>query len=336
VVHPEGIFDSRLQAIEPEEALDMAADLLRGSCEVKGAEPVSGSVSCICSTDFVLNTRGVHLHETSTLMHSSMETIARGTDVATGSEFQNSRSLQSSLEDVGRAAAEMARASLGGAKAESGLYDVLLKPLAAAELMEYTILPALSADNVQKGRSQFLGRVGESISSERLTITDDGLLQAGLDSTAFDAEGVPSQRTELIEKGILKGFIYDSYTAGKEGVKSTGNAVRSGYSDVPRVGNRNLIVSSPQAYDLLKESKGYLVNGLIGAHTANPISGDFSVDARNCFWLMPGEAARPIRSLMLTGNIFELLHDIEMGTDVRAIGSIVTPTLKMRMKVVGS
>ena len=97
----------------------------------------------------------------------------------------------------------------------------------------------------------------------------------------------------LIEKGILKGFLYDSYTAGKAGIKSTGNAVRQGYSDVPRVGIRNLIVSSPDAHDLLAETKGYLVNGLIGAHTANPISGDFSVEARNAFRISPGEAACP-------------------------------------------
>ena len=128
------------------------------------------------------------------------------------------------------------------------------------------------------------------------------------------------RRTVLIEEGILKGYLYDSYTAGKEGVPSTGNAVRSGYSDVPRVGIRNLIVSSPDARDLLAETKGYLVNGLIGAHTANPISGDFSVEARNAFFVAPGEDAKPIRSLMLAGNFFELLKDIEIGRDVRAVG----------------
>jgi PmbA protein len=147
---------------------------------------------------------------------------------------------------------------------------------------------------------------------------------------------VPSQRTVLIEEGILKGYLYDSYTAGKEGVVSTGNAVRSGYTSVPCVGSRNIIVSSPDARDLLAETNGYLVNGLIGAHTANPISGDFSVEAKNTFLIAPGEEARPIRSLMLAGNFFELLKHIEIGRDVRAIGAIVTPTVKVRMKVVGS
>ena len=336
VKRPNGIFDSTLEQIGPEECLDLAASMLRGSAMVKGTEPVSGGVTCVCSTDFVVNSNGIELQETATLMHASMETIAKGKDVATGSEFQISRTFQPSLENVGKAAAEMALASLAGTKAESGTFDVLLKPLAYAELMENTIIPALCADTVQKGRSSLKGRVGEKISSESFGVVDDGLLSGGMASSAFDGEGVPSQKTELIDKGVLKGFLYDSYTGGKVGIKSTGNAVRSGYADLPHVGIRNLIVSSSDPHDLLTETKGYVVNGLIGAHTANPISGDFSVEAKNCFLLAPGEDTKPIRSLMIAGNVFELLKDIEVGTDVRVLGAIVTPTVKLRMKVVGS
>jgi PmbA protein len=336
VVHPEGIFDPRLEETSPEECLDTAESLLSGCRTVKEVEPVAGGVACICGSCFVINSLGIELQETSTFMHASIETIAKAADVVTGSEFYSSRCYQSTLEDVGRAAAEMARSSLGGVKAESGTFDVLIRPLAAAELLEYTLLPALAADNVQKGRSTLAGRVGEKISAEILVITDDGLLPGGMDSSAFDGEGVPSQRTVLIDKGILRGYLYDSYTAGKEGVPSTGNAVRSGYTGLPSVGSRNLIVGSPDARDLLAETKGLVVGGLIGAHTANPISGDFSVEAKNAFLIAPGEEAKPIRSLMLAGNFFELLKDVEIGRDVRAIGAIVTPTIKVRMKVVGS
>ncbi|MDQ1261351.1 MAG: PmbA protein, partial [Euryarchaeota archaeon] len=336
VVHPEGIFDFRLQQIDHEECLDTAKNMLSGCRTVKEAEPVAGSVACVFGTHFVINSLGMELLETSTHMHASLETIAKGADVATGSDFYMSRCYQPSLEYVGRAAAEQARSSLGGVKAESGTFDVLLKPLAVAELLDYTLLPALAADNVQKGRSSLRGRVGEKISAESLVIADDGLLSGGMDSSAFDGEGVPSQRTVLIDQGILRGYLYDSYTAGKEGLASTGNAVRSGYSGLPGVGIRNLIVGSPHPQDLLAETKGLLVGGLIGAHTANPISGDFSVEAKNAFLIGPGEEARPIRSLMLAGNFFELLKDVEIGRDVRAIGSIVTPTIKFRMKVVGS
>jgi PmbA protein len=153
---------------------------------------------------------------------------------------------------------------------------------------------------------------------------------------AFDGEGVASRRNTVIENGVLKGFLYDSYTAGKDGRKSTGNAVRSGYSDVPRLGLRNLIVSSEHAFDLEAETKGMLVNGFIGAHTANPISGDFSVEARNSFFVAPNEEPRPISSMMLAGNIFDLLKDMDVGIDVRAVDSVVTPSVRARMKVVGS
>ena len=279
VVRPERIFDVHLEKIEAEECLDLAAGMLAGCAEVPGVEPVSGTVACTSGTEMVINTRGVDLQEASTLMYASMETIARGQDVATGSEFQNSRSLLSNLEEVGSGAAQMARASLGGTKAESGTFHVLLKPLAFAELLENTLLPSVSADSVQKGRSALKGRIGELIASEHLRLLDDGLLSGGMASSAFDGEGVPSQQHALLDDGVLQGFLYDSYTAGKDGVRSTGNAVRGGYSDISRVGIRNLRVSSSEAHDLLAETRGFTVAGLIGAHTANSISGDFSVEA---------------------------------------------------------
>lgn len=341
-VQPQGVFDPRIAQMQPEQCLDLAAAMLSGCLAVSGAEPVSGGVTALCGSDFVVNSLGVELTETSTLMNASLEAIARSDGVATGSEFFNSRvspaSVDEALAKVGRSAAEMACASLGGTQAESGMADVLLRPLAVAELLEYTLLPALAADNVQKGRSSLRGRLGEIIAAPHLSIIDDGLLPGGIDSSAFDGEGVPSRRTPLIEEGALKGFIYDTYTAGKESppAKSTGNAVRSGYSDVPRVGNRNLIVGSKSTCDLLAETKGFLVSGLIGAHTANPISGDFSVEARNAFIIAPGKKAVPVRSLMLAGNAFQIIKEIDIGRDVRAVGSIVTPTVRLRMKVVGS
>lgn len=336
VTLPENTFDPRLAEMGPEECLELAQSLAIGCSEVTGIEPVSGGLACASGSSFIINSRGLDLKENGTIMQASLEAIARGADVATGSDFCISRRLESSLEEVGRSAAEMARSSLGGQKAESGTFDVLLRPQAAAELLEYTLIPALMADSVQKGRSVLAGRIGESIASERLTVADDGLLSGGIDSSAFDGEGVPSQRTVLIEDGTLKAYLYDSYAAGKEGVHSTGNAVRSGYTSVPRVGARNFIISSRQSQNLLEETKGYMVSGLIGAHTANAISGDFSVEARNAFAISPGQEARPIRSLMLAGNIFELFRGIEVGRDVRSVGSIVTPTVKLRMKVVGS
>jgi PmbA protein len=333
---PENIFDPLLEKITPESCLDIAMGMLLGSSQVEGAKSLSGGVTCISGAEFVLNSHGVELSEKSTVMQASMEAISKGEDVATGSEFHNSRLLKSDLQEVGRDAAKMAKSSLGGIKAENGMADVLLKPLAFVELLEYTFVPSISSDNVQKGRSPLANKVGKMIALESLSIIDDGLLSGGMGSSAFDGEGTPSQSTTVVDEGRLMGFLYDSYTAGKAGTKSTGNAARSGYSEIPRVSIRNLIVGSSEPFDLLSDTCGVLVNSLIGAHTANPISGDFSVEARNSFYVAPGEEGRPIRSLMLAGNIFELLKDIDVGTDVRTVGTVVTPTVKVRMKVIGS
>ncbi len=337
VSQPENVFDSSLAAVGPEECLDLAAGMVRGCTDVGGAEPVSGGVTCVFGAELIVNSRGIELFERGTSMHASMDAIARGGGiVATGMEFHNSRSLASDLSSVGRSAAEMARSSLGGVMVESGTFDVILRPLAFTELLEYAFVPSIYADNVQKGRSPLSGRLGEEIFSPGISIVDDGLLAAGIGSSSFDGEGVPSQRNIIAKDGRLQGFLYDSYAAGKAGCASTGNAVRSSYAEVPRIGARNLVVSSSEAYDLQEETRGVLVNGFIGAHTANPISGDFSVEAKNAFYVSPGEPSRPIRSMMLAGNIFNLLKDIDVGTDVRSVGAVVTPSVKVRMKVVSS
>lgn len=333
---PQGIFDPKMDCAGPEECLDLAASMLNGCLAVKGAEPVSGGVTCVSKVEFIINSQGLDVSEKGTYLQASMETIARGSNVATGNEFHNSRLLEADLQSVGKAAAQMAVSSLNGSSADSGTFDVILRPLAFVELLEYAFVPSISADNVLKGRSHLADRLGETIGSEHFCMTDDGLLAGGMGASAFDDEGVASQKTAVIENGILKGFLYDSYTAGKASRKSTSNAVRSGYSEVPLVGLRNLVVSSDEAFDLQAETKGLLVNSFIGAHTANPISGDFSVEARNSFYTEPGKAPQPITSMMLAGNIFDLLKDIDLGKDVRAVGGIVTPSVRVRMKVVGS
>jgi len=331
--HPDNLFDPALDEIEIEQCIDIANGLLMGSC-IKGVEPVSGGITCSSIMETVVNSHGVELAEPSTMMSASMEAIARGFDVATGSEFHNSRYLKSDLEDVGRSAAELAKASLGGIMGESGSFEVLLKPLAFVELLESAFIPSLFADNVQKDRSRLAECVDETIASENLAILDNGLLPGGIGSSSFDGEGTPSQEIRVVDHGILKGFLYDGYTAGKVGKISTGNAVRSSYSEVPRIGIRNLVVDSTESSDLTNDTKGILVNDLIGAHTANPISGDFSVEARNAFYLVPNEMQKPIKSIMLAGNIFELLKDIELGKDKRAVGNVVTPSVRVRMNIV--
>ncbi|HEY9247233.1 MAG TPA: metallopeptidase TldD-related protein, partial [Candidatus Methanoperedens sp.] len=124
---------------------------------------------------------------------------------------------------------------------------------------------------------------------------------------------------------------------GKEKKESTGNAVRPSYTSTPSISIRNLIVEYPSS-DVLEETKeGVIVNSVIGAHTANPISGDFSVEGRNSFLIKNGKVMSPIKSLMISGNIFDMLAGIDgAGKDVRKIGNVITPTVRVsRMRVIG-
>jgi PmbA protein len=210
-------------------------------------------------------------------------------------------------------------------------------PFALADLIENTFIPSIDADNVQKERSSLINKIGDNIASESLSIYDDGTLESGLGSSISDDEGVPSQKTCVIGNGVLKSYLHDSYTAGKAGVESTGNAVRDSYASLPGIGVTNLVLDYPSS-DLIPEiDNGIFINTVIGAHTANRISGDFSVEARNTFVIENGEIGAPGNSLMVSGNIFELLSGIQgAGKDVKKVGGIVLPSIwACELNVVG-
>jgi PmbA protein len=323
----------------PEDCLDLAATLIEGASAISGAEPVSGGVTAVSGSEILINSNGLELSERGTVFTAFIETVARGADgtAATGYDFANSRSAPRDVSEVGRSASSLAVRSLGGSRGEGGTPGPHGTD-AFADILENAFVPSTFGDQVQKGRSSLAGRIGEEVAEECLKIVDDGLFPGGMATSSFDGEGVPSQRTTLVEGGILRSYLYDTYSAGKEPTetKSTGNADRPGYAGLPRIGTTNLTVSSVDPEDFLRRWIGVTRHRRHRAHTANPISGDFSVEARNVFVVEDGAAEKPIRSLMLAGNVFDLLSSIRVGTDARMVGSFVVPTVKAEMKVVGS
>lgn len=332
----QGTYDPVLAQMEPEEVIKMAMQLLEGCASVSFAQPLSGGVGLSCGVEVIASSAGMDLREIGTACHGSLEAVSHGDTVATGSEFDMSRSHGLDMVAVGMKAAQMAASSRGGVAAPTGTFQVVLSPVAFADLLGNTFVPALSAESVQKGRSRLADKIGQIVADPHLSLVDDGLLPGGMGTSSTDAEGVSSQRTVLVDSGVMKGFLYDSYCAGKEGLHSTGNSVRGGYFDLPKVGLRNLLILSEEPVDILADLKeGLYASSLIGAHTGNPISGDFSVEARNAFLVKDGELAEPVRSAMLAGNIFQIMSELKAGKDSRAVGGIVTPTVRAPLKVVG-
>jgi len=236
-------------------------------------------------------------------------------------------------EAIGAEGADRALAMIGASKPASRSCPVVLDPTVAASFAGL-IGGALGANAVQRGRSPFAGRLGEQLASPALVLHDDGRDPEGAASGPFDGEGVPRRRTALIEGGHLRAYLYDTYTANREGVASTGSAARAGYRSQPSVAVSNLVVAPGELSltGLLAEAgEGVYVTDVAGLHSGvNPVTGVFSVGASGRA-ISAGELAEPIREFTIAGDLLGLLTGVRAaGSEARWVpfgGSVSTPPL---------
>jgi PmbA protein len=183
-----------------------------------------------------------------------------------------------------------------------------------------------------------MGRLGTVVASNAVTVRDDGLLPGGLGTAPADDEAVPLQTKTVIDKGRLNLFLYNSYAARKDKTLSTGNGMRGGFKGLPGVGVTNLFIEPGSlSFDSLVSSmdRGLLVTEVMGMHTANAISGDFSVGATG-FWIEGGKKAYPVREITIAGNILDLMQHVDaVGSDLRFSGRIGSPSLHIRELSIG-
>ena len=335
--HVHGLVDPELEQMDLSNCIDLSLKMVEGAKTIPNTMVTSGKLGKSITHRLIINTNGIEIEDQGTRLSGYVSVITENGLPSTADEFRISRSHDINFEELGKNAADLARRSQNGIEIESQTTDVILHPFAISDLLENTFMASINSDNVQKSRSSLSGKIEHIISTEKLSIIDDGLLKSGISSSKTDSEGYPSQRTTIIDKGSLKSFLYNTYTAGKEGIKSTGNAGRNSYMSTPSVNSRNLIIQHPGTDIINETEKGIFVPSLIGAHTANAISGDFSVEARNAFVVKDGQIDRPIKSLMISGNIFDLLMKINgAGKDIRDIGGTITPSLRIEdMSITG-
>ncbi len=287
----------------------------------------------------ILNSRGLGVELKGTILQAAlMLTAEEGGEHETGWDLELSRtSAGIDVRRVARRAARMALSLLGARPLKTRKAPILLSPRVAGELLGI-LSDSLSADSVLKGKSLLAGKVGERVAAPGLTLIDDGLLPEGPFSGRADGEGVPMQRTPLIEKGVLLGFLESTYTARRRGCASTGNAVRRTHEIPPKVDITNLFIPPGGATEeeLMREAdRGLYVLDIMGAHTGDPISGDFSLGASG-FWFEGGERAYPVRGVTISGNLLEVLRAIEgVGDNLRFFGPSGSPALLLGPLTIG-
>ncbi len=285
------------------------------------------------------NSKGLDLSFRSNSMAAYLMAQAeRGGDVTTA--FDAAVALAPGEIDVKQLAASAAQRALdklGAATVPSGSYDVALFCETAVDLLE-AFAGVFSAEEAQKGKSRLAGQEGAVVGSPALTIVDDPLRPGGYASAPFDDEGVAAFTKNVMDNGKLATLLHNLKTAAKAGVQTTGNAAKAGLAGAVHVSHSNLYVkpgeSSPD--ELLRQmGSGLFINELDGLHAGvNPISGDFSLSARG-FRVENGVKTAPVEQIVLSGNFYEMLKQIEaVGNDLKfglpGAGCVGSPTLLIK------
>jgi PmbA protein len=237
--------------------------------------------------------------------------------------------------DIGRIAAQRALRRLNPVKVETQKVPVVFEPATARSLLS-SIFEAVHGESIYRQASFLAGKLGEKVASEKLTVIDDGTIPGLFGTSPFDDEGVPTRRTVVIEKGVLKNYLMNTYTARKLGMKTTGNAAR-GITGNAGIGHGNLFL---EAGDRKPEEilgairNGFYVTELMG-FGVNIVTGDYSRGATG-LWIRDGEPAFAVSEVTIAGNLLQMLQELEfIGSDLEFRGATAAPTLCIREMTVG-
>src|ERR1700745_2568293 len=238
-------------------------------------------------------------------------------------------------EKVGRIAAERTLRRLGARKVQTARVPVVFDPMVSTSILEH-IFEGINGDSVYRGASFLAGKLGQKIAGDNVNIIDDGTIVGGFGTSPFDGEGVPTRRTVVIENGVLKSYLLNTYTARKLGLKTTGNAAR-GLAGTPGIGPGNYFLqpgaNSPK--ELISGIKeGLYVTEFLG-QGVNLVTGDYSRGASG-LWMSGGEFAYPVEEITVAGNLKEMFFNIsEIASDLEFRGSVASPTLRIDGLTVG-
>lgn len=339
---PTGLFDHRLDEISSEDTADLIIRTIEATKERLGERQyaIDSGVDVASSISAIVNSLGISEVESRTSISIYSYPIIKEDDDQTASyEYQVSRNLSDiNPEYVGTTAAELAIGFLRPKTIDGGEMPVVFAPLGAATILGRGFAGAVNAEEVQMGRSYIADALGTQIATEKLGIIDDGLLPSGIGSRSFDAEGYKSQKTLVVESGVLKNLLHNSYTANKDEVPNTGNASRPSYSGLPSISSTNFIITPGKGSldDFISEME----RGVVCRNTAdqpNMTTGDLSAMIMEGYYVEHGEIQHALKNTLIGINMLDLLQRItHIGSDSRRTFSTVIPSIVVRQATITS
>jgi PmbA protein len=334
------LYAPELETLDPAFKIEVAR---RAECAAFDADPrivnsEGAGFETYAGRNIFVNSRGFAGDYRSS--HCSLGTVpvARdGESMERDSWYSSARSFAAlePPEEVGRKAAARALRRLNPVKVPTQKVPVVFEQRVAGSLLE-SIYEAVHGMLVYRHESFLAGKLGEKVASENLTVIDDGTMPGLFGTSPFDDEGVPSRRTVVIERGVLKNYLLNTYAARKLGMKTTGNASR-GLAGNPGIGHGNFYaekgVETPERM-IAGISNGFFVTELIGMGV-NIVTGDYSRGAAG-LWISGGEPAYAVSEVTIAGNLRDMLQALEtVGSDLEFRGSLASPTLKIGEMTVG-
>ncbi|HEV2273178.1 MAG TPA: TldD/PmbA family protein [Acidobacteriaceae bacterium] len=232
-------------------------------------------------------------------------------------------------ESIGAEAARRALRRLHARRVPTQRAPIVFAPEIARSIVGH-VFEAANGDSIYRGASFWANQLGRQVASSNITVVDDGTIPGGFGTAPFDGEGLPTRRTVILEKGVLRNYLLNTYTARKLNMQSTGNASR-GLAGNPGIGGGNVFLEngsvSPQQI-LKKIKKGLYVTELMG-FGINMVTGDYSRGASG-LWIEDGEIAYAVEEVTIAGNLKEMLNNItEIANDLEFRGSVASPTLRI-------
>jgi len=335
----DGAYDPAIEDIDPAWKLRVARAAEGAAAQVDRRVRKFDSTGAgdFLSQSAIASSRGASAESRASYVYVYCSPVAEADGQLQTASWSDTRRRLSELqppEEVGRIAAQRAARMLGARKVKTQKAAIIFEPQQAAGFIA-GLAGAVNGDLVHKKSSFLAALLGKRIASEQVTLADDATLERGLATRPFDGEGVISQRTVVIDRGVLRNFLYDTYTARKAGARSTGSAAR-GWSTLPHVGTSNFVLEAggKSADEIVRSTRrGLLVTAMLGSG-ANVVTGEYSRGA-NGLWIEDGQIAHAVQEVTVSGSLLDLLQAIDaVGDDLDLRSSTAAPTLRIAEAVI--